>query len=192
MSNELANRQAPLDPYLEKKMEGQMRGMIDSTLELSRDVSDDEARAAGIDFRTFPEPPREHLIPKYGDEKDNMVVYPAEGDPTRKLYLRTMKLGGMGNARSERAYVVRSRTGKRKGQHVQVTTDYDSKDVPDRHVEKGSITNVTVWDDDGNIIREKDHRSKGIGLSPLVTKIVAEGIDTQMQKVKDGKKGESK
>ncbi|HSX18352.1 MAG TPA: hypothetical protein VLE51_03285 [Candidatus Saccharimonadales bacterium] len=187
MRKELASRSAPLAPDVEKKMEHQMKGAIDLTLDLSRDVPRGEDPATGIDVRTFPEPHREHIMPQYGDEKDSLVVYPAEGEPTQKLYLRTMKLGGMGSGRSERAYVDRARGGKRKGQYVYVSTDYDSKDVPDHEVTKGSETNVVVYDENGDVIREKKHQSEGVGLSPLVTKIVTEGIDAQVQKVKDSR-----
>lgn len=162
----------------EKEVEREMMDAVKRTLKLSKEVPGGEHPATGIDVRNG--------APYGSHQKDALAVYPAEGDDTDKLYLRTMKTGGKINGgRSIRAYTGKERSGRREGQYVQVTTDYESK--PDKEFDrpKGSTTTVDVYDKKGNLIRQREHKSDSVGLSPLVTKIVTKGIDNQIKKIKD-------
>lgn len=164
----------------EKEMEREMMAAVKRTLKFSKEVPEGNDPATGIDVR--------NQGPYPGDErrKDSLAVYPAGGSATTKQYLRAMKSGGLINGgESIRAYEGRERHGKREGQYVQVITDYESKDDKEFDRPKGSTTTMGVWDKDGNLIRQKEHKSDGVGLSPLVTKIVTKGIDDQIQKIKD-------
>jgi hypothetical protein len=189
MSTESASNPTTNGPSAgeEKKIEREMVGAIDNPLEVSRDVPFGVDPVTGIDVRNLG-PDDKHIIPQYGEGKDPLAVYPAEGDDTDKLYVRTMKTGGLNSGRSVRAYIDKARTGARKGQYISVTTDYNSKDIPDYQRTKGSRTTVTVYGENDEVIREREHESNGVGLSPLVTKIVTKGIDAQIQKVKDSNK----
>lgn len=194
MSTESAsNLTGGLSAGEENKAEREMLDATHGTLKSSKEVPSWEDPATGIDIRNFGPSERKRFgIPRYGDEKDDLAVYPAEGDETTKLYLRSMKTGGVRGGRSIRAYVDKDRVGKRQGQHVSVTTDYNTEAVTEHDRPKGSKTIVTVHDDDDAIIREREHESDGVGLSPLVAKIVTKGIDAQVQKIKDGQKREVK
>lgn len=165
----------------EIKSERTMINGVQSTLDFSQEVPFGQDPSTGIDVRNGGPVGRER--------KNALAVYPVGSDDTKKMYLRTMETGGFhGNGTSVRAYVDRKRTGRREGQYVNVTTDYQSKDDPEFNRSKGSKTRVTVYDGAGKVIREREHKSGGVGLSPLVTKIVTHGIDAQVKKIKDGKK----
>lgn len=177
----------------EKRSEQEMMGAVKRTLDLSQEVPFGTDPNTGIDVRNggLEGDSRLNIIPKYGDRKNALAVYPAEGDDTTKMYFRSMSTGGTREGKSIRAYVDRDRSGRRKGQEISVTTDYFSepaKTGAGRNRSKGSKTTLTVYDSEGNVIREREHKSSGVGLSPLVAKIVTHGIEAQVQKIKDGKK----
>ena len=165
-------------PQDEEKMEREMMDAVKRTLDLSREVPGGMHPATGIDVRNgYPEGRR---------QKDSLALYPADSDDTSKLYVRTMNTGGLINGgKSIRAYEGRHRNGARDGQYVQVTTDYESKDDKEFDRPKGSTTTVHVYDKEGELLRKKEHKSDGVGLSPLVTKIVTKGVEKQIQNIKD-------
>lgn len=169
----------------EKEIEREMMEAVHRTLDLAREVPHGKDPATGIDVRNGPDPKKFGALLGRG-EKDSLAVYPADHDNTVKLYARTMKTGGLINGgESIRAYEDIRRNGKREGQYVQVTTDYESKDDKEFDRPKGSTTTVHVYDKDGNLVRQNEHKSDGVGLSPLVTKIVTKGINKQIQNIKD-------
>jgi hypothetical protein len=168
----------------EKEMEREMMAAVKRTLDFAREVPGDTHPATGIDVRSGPDPEKYGALMGRG-EKDALAVYPADTDDTSRLYLRSQKTGEDNDGRSIRAYETKHRRGRREGQYVQVTTDYESKDDKEFDRPKGSTTQVHVRDKDGNLIRQKKHTSDGVGLSPLVTKIVTKGIDKQIQNIKD-------
>lgn len=161
----------------EIQAERQMLGGVHKTLKFSKEVPTWKDKATGIDVRN------QGPIPDDMTRKDDLAVYPAGADPTLKLYLRSMKIGRGLDGRSIRAYTERERGGKREGEQAYVVTDYDTiSDETGRA--KGSTTVLQVYDKAGNLVREREHASDGLGLSPLVTKIVTKGIEGQIERVK--------
>ena len=169
----------------EKEVERDMMEAVKRTLDLAREVPHGTHPATGIDVRNGPDPKKFGAL-LGSHEKDSLAVYPPDHDDTSILYARAMKTGrGIGGGESIRAYESRERHGAREGQHARVTTDYESKDDEEFDRPKGSRTTVHVYDKDGKLIRQKEHRSDGVGLSPLVTKIVTKGVEKQIQNIKD-------